>query len=218
MFYELQTPWPQDGDNLFIEGEDWYLNSCLHFLSDDLGLFITGYKEAADRLVKSIMEDRNDQDSLVYPILFLYRHYLELSLKRLIREGNRLLDNPSPWGDIGFPTDARSHNLLSLWDECKKILEQMGAKHADLKIPDQDLKAVSNLLAQFSQQDSISYAARYPTDKKNSPSFPNLDVINVRNLAEVMEKIAAFFDAENIAVSVHLDFKQEMRQNEHLFS
>src|SRR5450755_373784 len=143
MVDEISMPWPQDGDNLFIAGEDWYHNACLHFLPDSLDLYITGYKEAGDRLVTSSMEDRSHQDALVFPIVFLYRQYLELSLKRLIREGIWLLGIPSS-GEVGYPTG--SHNLLELWKECKGILEQMGTKYAELKIADQDLKTIEALL------------------------------------------------------------------------
>ncbi len=214
MVDEISMPWPQDGDNLFIAGEDWYHNACLHFLPDSLDLYIMGYKEAGDRLVTSSMEDRSHQDALVFPIVFLYRQYLELSLKRLIREGNWLLGIPSKWGEVGYPTDGKSHNLLVLWKECKKVLELVGTNYAELKIADQDLKTIEDLLTQFSQQDPGSDASRFPTDKKNNPSLPNLRTINVRNLATVMAKIASFFDAIATAVSVYLDWKREMRQYE----
>ena len=44
-------------------------------------LYVEGYRRAADRLVETIFEQ--DLDYLVYPILFLYRHYLEVGLKSL---------------------------------------------------------------------------------------------------------------------------------------
>jgi hypothetical protein len=171
-----------------------------------------GYKEGGDRLVRTSMEDRAHQDALVYPTVFLYRQYLELSLKQLIREGNRLLETPFKWGPVGFPTNRWSHNLLEFWDRaCIVLLQEISAEYEDLKISDQDLAIVRDLLAQFVEQDPGSYAFRYPTDQKNAPSFPDLHVINVRNLAEVMAKIAVFFDGAATAIAVYLDLKQEMR-------
>lgn len=38
---EMTVPWLQEGDQLFIEGDDWYHNALLHFLADnadELGL------------------------------------------------------------------------------------------------------------------------------------------------------------------------------------
>jgi hypothetical protein len=43
------------------------------------------------------------------------------------------------------------------------------------------------------------------------PSFPDLYVINVRNLAEVMEKLAVFFDGATMAIPAHWDLRQEFR-------
>lgn len=215
MSSEMSVPWPQEGDQLFIEGDDWYHNAIVHFLADkagELDLYILGYKEGGDRLVQSSMESRAHQDALVYPTVFLYRQYLELSLKQLIREGNRLLETPFKWGLVGFPTEPWSHNLLELWDRaCIDLLQEISADYEDLQISDQDLAIVRDLLAQFVEQDPGSYAFRYPTDKMNAPSFPDLHVINVRNLAEVMAKISVFFDGAATALSVHLDLKREMR-------
>lgn len=213
---EMSLPWLQSGDRLFIEGDDWYHNALLHFLvdkADELDLYIAGYKEGGDRLVRSIMEDRTHQDVLVYPTVFLYRQYLELNLKRLIREGNQLLENPSRWGEVGFPTDRQSHNLSRLWnEECIALVQTMGAEYEDMQISAQDLTAIGDLLEQFVEQDPYSYGFRYPTDSRNRPSFPDLHVINVRNLAEIMAKLAVFFDGAATAISVHWDFKREMRR------
>lgn len=218
---EMSVPWLQEGDQLFIEGDDWYHNALLHIFSrgegeanveqadaSELAVYIAGYKEAGDRLVQSVMEDRAHQDTLVYPTVLLYRQYLELSLKQLIREGNQLLRTPFKWGPVGFP---RGHNLLILWDKaCIEIFRDMGTKYESLYIPDHDLAMVRNLLAQFVEQDPDSYAFRYPTDMNNEPSFPGLHVINVRNLAELMEKLSNFFDGAATAISVHWDLEQEV--------
>ncbi len=84
MIDENASPWPQKGDKLFVEGDDWYYVACLNDKRDNLGLYIVGYKEAGDILVKNIIESRSHHDSLVFPIVFMYRHYLELRLKQLI--------------------------------------------------------------------------------------------------------------------------------------
>src|SRR5712691_2566119 len=128
MVDESSLPYPQKGDNLFVAGEDWYHNACLSFMSDSFGLYIMGYKEAGDRLVLSAMEDRSHLDFLVYPIVFLYRQYLELSLKYLVREGNRLLDFESG-SKTGFPG---SHRFETLWPECKAVLSKVGKKYPEL--------------------------------------------------------------------------------------
>ena len=49
-----------------------------------LVLMMDGYKAAADTLVEKTKSSLADQDSLVFPIVFNYRHFIELNLKYLI--------------------------------------------------------------------------------------------------------------------------------------
>src|SRR5665811_2493141 len=85
---------PSSGDQLFVSQEDWWNNACLNWCHDGWTLYATGYREAADLLVRHIEQRGVDQDMLVYPVLFLYRQYLELEIKDLIRQGRRLQDIP----------------------------------------------------------------------------------------------------------------------------
>ncbi len=43
-----------------------------------------GYRRGARLLVEHVDEHARDQDFLVYPIMFLYRHHIELALKNII--------------------------------------------------------------------------------------------------------------------------------------
>ena len=197
MMADNPFPWPQKGDKLFIEGDDWYYVACLNDQRDNLGLYIVGYKEAGDILVKHVVENRRHHDSLVFPIVFMYRHYLELRLKQLIRDGNLFLGNQ--------PIFCKHHRICKLWKECRMIL-----KKVEPKITDQDLEAVEEGITEFSTTDPSSTAFRYPNDTDDKPSLPGLRHINLRNLAEIMEKLAAFLDAASMAISVSLDQKKEI--------
>jgi hypothetical protein len=48
-------------------------------------LYIEGYKVAAQTIVDSVCLSHNDQDMLLYPIWFLYRHHIELFVKIILR-------------------------------------------------------------------------------------------------------------------------------------
>src|SRR5260370_29182350 len=102
------------------------------------------------------MQTRRHHDSLVFPIVFMYRHYLELRLKQIIRDGNLFLGNPSI-----FP---KHHQIDRLWRECKVILKQV-----EPKVLDQDLEAVEERILEFSTNDPGSMAFRYPIDKDDNP-------------------------------------------------
>ncbi len=68
-----------------------------------------GYKNSADDLVEIALENRTPKtlDTYIFPILFSYRHSLEISLKHIYL---RFRGNLPSGG----------HNLLTLWDEVKK--------------------------------------------------------------------------------------------------
>lgn len=68
------------------------------------------YKRAADRLIQTI-NSLLDRETCVLPIMFLYRHYIELQLKSILEdEGN---ENPN------------IYQLNALWKQVKPILERI---------------------------------------------------------------------------------------------
>ena len=77
-----ETSEKEDG-KLSISNDVWWHNACLNFASmnNKWNLYAEGYKQAGDLLVKHVMDTQSEQDILVYPIFFLYRHYIELRSK-----------------------------------------------------------------------------------------------------------------------------------------
>jgi hypothetical protein len=74
--------WPNVGDQLFKPSNVWMGDAMLAgHASTRLALMTAGYKHAGDALVERALELRAERDFLVYPIIFCYRHYLELALK-----------------------------------------------------------------------------------------------------------------------------------------
>ena len=196
------APWPRKGDELFKSDDDWWNNACLNFLhpSQELDVYAHGYKQAADILVDHISAIKRNQDILVYPIVFLYRHYIELCLKKIVRDGNILLDEPKE-----MPIH---HKIDVLWNECKTLLKKL-----QLDSTKDDLDAVDEIIGQFSEKDPLSMAFRYPTDKKGEKSLPDIRHINVRNLAEIVDRIDAFFLGVSSVIGELLDSKREMQSD-----
>jgi len=78
-------PWPQKGSQLFIQdGSDIEIAYIGWFYKTDFHGYIDGYKKAGDYLIKTILDSGKnyERDTIVFPILFLYRQYLELERKR----------------------------------------------------------------------------------------------------------------------------------------
>ncbi len=187
-------PWPKKGDQLFKSDIDWWHNACLNFVYDQWDLYAQGYKLAGDLLVRHVKDTQADQDTLVFPIVFLYRQYLELALKDLITKGSQLLDSPED-----PPTH---HKIDQLWSQCRRILEAIWPDG-----PSEDLDAVGECIYQFSEKDPSSMAFRYPTAKDGTPSVPGLKHINLRNLSEVMERISSLLEGSSIGIYEYLGAK-----------
>ena len=98
-------------ESVFCGDADWQTNACLNWLNDPIELYATGYKEAGDRLVEFVLLNSRDQDFLIYPIVFLYRQYVELRLKEIIKEGLILLEEGN-----AFP---KHHKIWELWCHAK---------------------------------------------------------------------------------------------------
>lgn len=151
----------------------------------------------ADLLVQHVLDTHRDQDFLIYPIIFLYRQFIELRLKELIKDGSRLLDRPK-----GIPMH---HNILNLWNDCRIFLEEVW--------PDGDseeLDSVECCIKEFAEIDPKSMAFRYPIDKDGTPSLPEeLRHINIRNLGEVMQRLGSLLDGCDTGISEMLSWKEE---------
>ncbi len=192
-----QYRWPKAGEQLFRFDIGDQSNACLNFIGDQFDLYAVGYKRAADLLVEHVLDTNSNQDILIYPIAFLYRHYLELRMKDIIKDGNLLLDSIN-----SYPKD---HGINNLWDSCKVIIKQLDQKNS---LAD-ELEAIDDIIKEFSKIDPTSMAFRYPTDKKDNPSLPGIRHINLGNLKYVMESTAHFLDATSGILCIELDFKME---------
>lgn len=145
------------------------------------------------------MESGRHQDTLVFPICFLYRQYIELRLKEVIRSGRLLLDEPE-----GFP---QHHNLLKLWSLALGVLKKVFAE--DLE-PKEELALAAHVVEQFSSVDQGSFAFRYPTDKSGNNQLGGISHINLYRVAEYVNAFAEVMDAGSMGISVYLDQKSEM--------
>lgn len=194
------SSWPVKGDQLFKPGiRDWS-NACLNFTSNQFSLYATGYKRAGDLLAEHIARTNSNQDILIYPIAFLYRQYLELQLKDIIIKGNALLDIQE-----SYPKD---HRLDIIWAKCRKIIENL----KDFDSVREEIEATEEYIQQFSKIDPYSMAFRYPTDKENKSSLPDINHISIMNLKNIISGIANFLDATGMILSVELDFKWQAKE------
>lgn len=165
---------------------------------NDFSTYADGYKRLADIGVAHIADARYDVDVLVYSIVFCYRQYLELRLKELIKTSGSLLDQ-----SVATPNE---HDLLKLWKLLRPLLE--------LIWPEQDAQTERNntesVIAQFQELDPGSYAFRYPVNRNGQDSLPGLKHLNVKQVSEVIERVAPVLDGASDGIEYYLEEKGQM--------
>jgi hypothetical protein len=173
--------WPTKGDRAFKASPRWEDDAHL----DQHGhgrmvMMMGGYKKGADLMVARATEHRFDRDMLVFPIIFNYRQFLELSLKFLI----------STYGPtVGVEAVWTSHSLTDLWARFTKVL----AGYGDEGDPDGTYDVVRKVVLEFAKVDPASFSFRYPVDPKGKRIDLRLERLDLGALAGVMNGVEGYF-------------------------
>jgi hypothetical protein len=172
--------WPRAGDRPFTQSEKWHDNAYIEPHGHGrMVMMMTGYKRAADLMVERSVTDDVDRASLVYPIIFNYRQFIELSLKYLI----------ATYGPtVGVQPVWNSHDLGQLWKSLMEVLDGYG--HDDV---DQTDPVVAEIVAEFAKVDPKSFSYRYPVDTKGNPIPIAHNELDLTVLADVMEALDGYF-------------------------
>ena len=150
---------------------------------------------------------RGRQHVLIYPVFFLYRHYIELQLKEIIINGRWYLEESRM-----FP---RGHDINTLWQECRRVVQEMDAIVEPN--PSEELVSESNVIYDnlgkdinaLGQLDPNSQNFRYPTDVDGNPITVNFAVIHLRQLQELIERADSYL--RGIATGV-CEYQSEREQ------
>lgn len=209
--FEMPIP-PRKEDQLFRDDlPDWRTTARVNTSSwaDPKNGYMEGYRRAAHVLVDHVADRGHDRDVLVYPIIFLYRHHIELTLKSIILQLPYLLDKPL------IETEKRlamqSHKLDELWQLLKPKLEAVCETVGWDKLQKTDIEGIDCYIRQLTTYDPNSFSFRYAYSTKGDPSLPDkLRGINLRHFAEMMERLANFLDSWDTALGEVIENKSEM--------
>lgn len=190
-------PWPCKGDVLFEQTEDWWYNAFIGGVWNRWPVYAAGYKQGADVLVQHVIETRSSRESLVCPIVFLYRHSFEIALKHLILLGRRIMGREgkhipnTPVSQKEFLKKLfHEHSLSRLWEKCRPVIEHVFPNDSR-----KDEDAVGGILKQFDDKDPLGQVFRYPADTQGKPFFSDTEQINVSHLADVANRVWNFLDS-----------------------
>jgi len=186
---------PQEGD--------WKMNARITNASEYA--YAEGYRLAGRVVADFVIQDRWEADFLVYPIVFLYRHCVELQFKKLIPDAAALADRDI--ADDQKRILSSSHRLDQLWAILEPILEDRS-----IDIDSSSIAAIGSYVRQVSEIDKESFSFRYSITKSGDPSLDNkkLPHVNLRVFAGCMEKLTGYLDGLGAMISEHLQIKWEM--------
>ncbi|WP_027834862.1 hypothetical protein [Maritalea myrionectae] len=177
---QAEFRWPQSDDLPFAVDKTQEHNAqILGGVDLRLLAMVEGYKLGADHMVEKALDDENERNMLVYPIIFNYRQFLELNLKAQIYSFGHY---------VGVQANWKTHNLEHLWLLFKEMLEGFGTED-----PDQADGVVSNIVAEFSKIDPQSYSHRYPVDRNGDALPISRDELSLSQLRDVMEAVENYF-------------------------
>jgi hypothetical protein len=161
-----------------------------------------GYKLAGDTLVYNFLGDHRDYDNLIYPILFCYRHYIELTLKEIVRKYG-------PWVEALLPAKG-NHRLWELWELFLKVTTAFGSDP-----PSEAAVAVASCIAELEKVDpNNAVAFRYARYNGTNKLIPlEFGTIDLDNLHDVMDGIANFLECAELEFSSQIDARMESERH-----
>jgi hypothetical protein len=183
------SAWPEKGDSLFAEVG---AGATAAPLAQDVGerwhRLQKGYCQAIYILIDEASSDITKRNSLVYPILFCSRHFIELVLKHIIID---FIKDGAP--------ERMGHDLRKLWDMVSGLCRDHG-------VSDDTLISIQNLIDETSMYDPGSFLFRYATSRSGQCNGMPVDCIDLDKVREVVSGIDNFFDALSCDLRVRFDY------------
>lgn len=151
---------------------------------EDLLTYAETYRSAACRLVHAHRELKlNAPDHHVLPILFLYRHSLELFLKAIIFHAAEVSIAQTEM-TVALPRLWKEHSLVKLHRMVVPVLQaNCGVDWDSEKLGSQ----LANAAAAIDAFDAGSYTFRYPVTTTGSSSLPAAFLVNMFFYSDEME-------------------------------
>jgi len=159
------------------------------FILPSAGGYAVGFKDAADKVVEAAASDDRNPDLLFFPVTYLYRHSLELSLKDIVRMSARS-------GAIAVPGSVLTemlggHNLYCIWRQTRAAIEAVWPDG-----PKSHVDTVEKIILEFHGLDKSGQAFRYPTDKSGRPHLDSAPKwVSLQNLKRTFDAVDTFLDA-----------------------
>jgi hypothetical protein len=137
------------------------------------------------------------------PIVYLYRHHIELLLKDILRNSFFLVSCPLSSKE---EKALGNHALSPLWTPITSHLPSICEMAGENAIPVEDISGVGSYFKQMDRLDYSGQSFRYARDKGHKRSLPqSLTHINIGVFAVRMEQLCAYLEGLDSWLSMLVD-------------
>lgn len=198
--YAFMKTWKPNA--LFRSGPNWRLNACVGNSGGpyDFSDYGSGFFRGAKEMVAGVYQDRFIVDTAVYPIVFCYRHGIELHLKYLLQLSSSVTRTHTSY--------ARNHKLQDNWAAFAKACTSASWPFVNKT----ELSMAGDIIDEFCEIDPTGQVFRYPEDIKGNQHLTGLSVINIEVLKEGMEILEEFLEKWISELQACLDMEAEQRK------
>ncbi len=133
---------------------------------------------AAELAVANV--DCLERNSIVYPVVFCYRHAVELYLKYARSVARSLFS-------ISSTSKKMDHDLLTIWLQLRPLIERCWPHD-----PPQDLDAAEAMIREFHTVDQNAQRYRFPVSSKGVRHFQSNESIDLVTFCRSGRKIINF--------------------------
>jgi hypothetical protein len=155
------------------------------------------FRHGAELLADGVVSGRAAPESVGMPMLYCYRHWIELSLKGLLVDAGYVCNEDEQI--------HAHHRLLTLWTQLRVRVERMSRRGDEAS-----LDRVSAIVAEIDAMDPRSDAFRYPVNVRGNAMLSGARAVDLAQVARVMRELGAILDGLEAMLVVYRSAKVEI--------
>ena len=166
--------------NKTFHANNIHYNACVGYNGNyDIETYALGYAQSAHILLKSAINGDTSIDTIIYPILYSSRHYIELTLKYQLS----LLGIINQIVDSNFNFQIRQiHSISELWNRFKDMAS------VDSRY-NYYINKAEEYIDDFAEIDDNGETFRYPYSKDNNKHLTQLYCIDIMDFGVRFEEL-----------------------------
>lgn len=178
-----------------VAGDKWHEVNQYYSAREQWYILAEAYKSIADDIVDGLPGSLQPSHQGLYmasPVMFLYRHSLELHLKNILLDLREFenIETRDP--------SLQSHSLLRVWQSAKRLLSainEVRLSEADRDASRAEYHALEERIKEFNDIDKSSMGYRYPVDRRGGRILAKLPTHSqLAHVKDIIGVMSSYFD------------------------